>query len=242
MKTDSNLLPASAATARSRRPHLANLNRTKTQPTIEMELRFPCHGQPESTSCDWLEEVREMRGSVLHAAGRRPAFLMPDGKARDSDPSDLHAFHIIARSRGVVAGCIRFRALEHARDSMIAGALGHDTFGAILRDLGMAGGRICEASRWMVMPGFRGQLGRSLAAGLWAASRGLSMDWAIALAGTRDRQDAALIRMGGCPVPSLPTIPSPDFDDELRMLYFNLARPSELMRKQMDEAASMMNL
>ena len=106
----------------------------------------------------------------------------------------------------------------------------------------MAGDRVCEASRWMVMPGFRGHLGRSLAAALWAASRWLSMDWAIALAGTRNRQDVALIRMGGCPVRLLPVIPSLDFDDELRMLYFDLSRPSELMRQQIDEAASLLNL
>jgi hypothetical protein len=209
-----------------------------------MELRFPSNGRPEGASTDWLEEVREMRGRVCYEERRRPWFLMPDGRFRDSDPYDLRALHIVARSGDLVLGCARLMPLANAHRGTISSSLANINiqFDSILRDLGVAKDRVCEASRWVVLPEFRGKLGRSLVAASWAVACWLSMEFAFVLAGTRERQDVALIRMGAHPFRGIPLIPSRTFDDELPLLYFDAAHPSEMMRLQIDHATAALGL
>ena len=52
----------------------------------------------------------------------------------------------------------------------------------------------------------------------------------------------ALIGMGARPVPDIPLISSSTFDDELRLLYFDVFRPSEQICCKMDEAAIALKL
>jgi hypothetical protein len=68
------------------------------------------------------------------------------------------------------------------------------------------------------------------------------MDIAFVMAGTRQKQDLALIRMGARPVSDIPLVRSEVFDDELRLLCFDVPQPSQSMRNQMDEAADALHL
>jgi hypothetical protein len=208
-----------------------------------MELLFPCNSQPQGTAEDWLEEVREMRGRVCYDERRRPWALMRDGRFRDSDPHDPRAFHLVARSRGLIVGCARFMRLTSAPRSVVASALEsiNIQFDFILSDLGVTKDKVFEASRWVVLPEFRGKLGRTLVAASWAVGCWLSMQLAFVLAGTRESQDVALIRMGAHPLRGIPLIPSQTFDDDLRLFYFD-TNPSEVMRRQMDQAAVALKL
>jgi len=132
--------------------------------------------------------------------------------------------------------------LANANYSMIVSTLGGHRFDAVLRALGAARDRVGEASRWAVLPEFRGQLGRSLVAASWAAARSLSIEWAFRPCRYTRPPDMALIHMGARPVSNIPLISSSMFDDELRLLYFDVSYPSEQMRRQMDEAALALKL
>jgi hypothetical protein len=212
----------------------SSLARSPERHQIAMELRIPSNEVPPG---GWLQELREMRGRICYAAARHPSFLMPDGSFCDSDPADLEAFHVIARSGGRAVGCARVLPLANAHSSMISTAIGGDRLESVLKALGTTSNKVCEASRWIVLPEFRGQLGRRLVAASWAVARWLSMEWAFVLACTRDCQDRALIHMGACPVRGIPLIPSRAFDDNLRLLHFDVLHPSDEMRRQLDAAA-----
>jgi hypothetical protein len=121
-------------------------------------------------------------------------------------------------------------------------AIGEERLASILWDLGVTRERACEASRWVVVPEFRGELGPRIVAASWAVARWLSMDVAFVMAGTRQRQDLVLIRMGARPVRAVPLVRSEIFDDELRLLYFDVLQPRPIMRLQMDEAATALHL
>ena len=185
----SNIIPAEFKHAPSP-PPASTLVRASKRQEITMELRFPSKEVPPG---GWLTELREMRGRVWYAAGRRPSFLMPDGSFCDSDPADLEAFHIIARSAGRAVGCARVMPLVNAHSTTLSSAIGVDRLEAIVRDLGTTWNRVCEASRWAVVPEFQDQLDRRLVAASWAVARSLSMEWAFVMAGTRDCQDNAFM-------------------------------------------------
>ena len=163
-------------------------------PKIAMELRFPC-GRSSSLP-SWLREVQEMRGRVCYAEGRRPSFLTAAGDFLDADSADHDAFHIIGRAQGSAVGCARLLRLANHPNGMMASTFGERQFDDILKGLGTTRQRVAEASRWMVLPEYRGGLGRNLIAATWAVVRWTGVDGTVALAGTRQFQDAALIRMG----------------------------------------------
>jgi Acetyltransferase (GNAT) domain len=213
-------------------------------PTTKFEFVAPQSAELTSTesSHNWLTELREMRGAVLYNNGRRPHFRKGNGSFDDPDPIDLQAYHILAYSRGRLAGCARVALLTDIQSGPIASVIGAQRFDRILWDLATTRERACEASRWIVTPDCRGRLGPQIVAASWALARWLSVEIAFVLAGTRDKQDVALVRMGARAISGLPVFPATLFDDELRLLYFNVMHPSEPMQRQMNEAAAALNL
>jgi hypothetical protein len=55
----------------------------------------------------WVDEVRSLRGAALFDNGRRPHFRTGDGSYADSDPIDLHAWHVLAYAGDSLVGCVR---------------------------------------------------------------------------------------------------------------------------------------
>jgi Acetyltransferase (GNAT) domain len=211
----------------------------------DMELRFPDeHGadQGSISASAWLAELREMRGRVFYDQGRRPSFVKTNGDFEDADEADLDAYHVIARSQGQSVGCARVAPLANIRCGLVSSAIGEERVITLLRELGTTRERACEASRWVVVPEFRGELGPRIVAASWAVARWLDMDVAFVMAGTRQKQDMALARMGARPVNAVPLLRSEVFDDELRLLYFDVLRPSEVVRLQIDEATAALDL
>jgi hypothetical protein len=68
------------------------------------------------------------------------------------------------------------------------------------------------------------------------------MDVGLVMAGTRQKQDLALIRMGARPVSGVPLVSCELFDDDLRLLYFDVQRPPHFMWRSIDQAATALNL
>jgi hypothetical protein len=212
---------------------------------VSMELRFldrQVSGGSGTPSPAWLAEVREMRARVWYGQGRRPSFQRADGSFDDSDAVDLRAFHLVARCGDQAVGCARVTPLVNIRSGVVSSLIGERRFETILRERGTDRERVCEASRWAVLPEFRGDLGPRLVAATWAVARWLSMDVAFVMAGTRQKQDLALIRMGARPVSDIPLVQSEVFDDELRLLCFNVRQPSQSMRQHIGEAAAALQL
>jgi hypothetical protein len=205
------------------------------------KLQLRRHVGSDCHSEAWLAEVAEMRGCVLYQQGRRPSFLRSDGSFDDADPIDLNAYHILARLQGRLVGCARIVLLKDIESAAVSSTIGELWFRDILRDLGTTRERACEASRWTVVPECRGELGRRLVVTSWAVARWLDVEVAFVLAGTRQKQDLALIRMGARAIHGLPLFPSDIFDDELRLLYFDVLHPSQSMLRQMFEAAALLN-
>lgn len=139
-------------------------------------------------------------------------------------------------------GCARVAPLASIRSGVVPSTIGEELIATLLHELGTTQERACEASRWIVVPEFRGELGSRIVAASWAVARWLSMKVAFVMAGTRQKQDLVLVRLGARPVNAVPPVRSAVFDDELRLLYFDVLRPCEVMRRQMDEAAVALNL
>jgi hypothetical protein len=213
-------------------------------PAIPIELRFleQHSGGTVRKPPDWLTEVQEMRARTLYDGGRRPSFQKDDCHFEDADSIDLVAYHVVARSLGQVVGCVRVAPLTRIDSGVVSSAIGEEHLANVLSGLGTTRERTRESSRWIVRPEFRGVLGPRLVAGSWAIARWLSMDIGLVMAGTRQKQDLALIRMGARPVNGVPLEPCELLDDDLRLLYFDVARPPHFMRRRIDEAASALDL
>jgi hypothetical protein len=190
----------------------------------------------------WLAEVCEMRGRVCYDQGRRLSFQKTNGSFEDADEVDLNAYNVIARSQSRPVGCARVALLAGIRSGVVSCAIGEERITTLLRELGTTRERACEASRWVVVPEFRGELGPRIVAASWAVARWLCMEVAFVMAGTRQKQDLALTRMGARPLNAVPFVRSEVFDEELRLMYFDVLRPPQFMRRHIDEAAEALNL
>jgi hypothetical protein len=195
-----------------------------------------------TSSSTLLAEVSEMRGRVWYDDGNRPSFRKLDGNFEDFDTIDLRAFHIIARSVGHVVGCARVAPLASVHHGVVSSSIGEARLASLLQSKKVNANRVCEASRWAVLPEFRGELGARLVAATWAVARWLFMEMAFVMAGTRRKQDVALVRMGAQPITEFPLVSSQLFNDELRLLCFDVLHPPESMRRHIDEAAAAMHL
>jgi hypothetical protein len=191
---------------------------------------------------DWLTEMREMRGRTWYDQGRRPSFHKSDGGYSDADPIDLDAYHVIASRAGQVVGCARVLPLKDVTSCSISATIGDQRFQRILQTLETAWERTCEASRWVVVPECRGELGPRLVAASWAVAHWLGIEFAFVLAGTRQKQDLALIRMGARAIRGFPLFHSSVWDDELRLLYFDVLHPPRSIQKQMIVASALLNV
>jgi hypothetical protein len=101
--------------------------------------------------------------------------------------------------------------------------LGENKLEEILRGLGSSLQLSGESGRWIVDPDHRGRrLGGDLMAGVHAVARWLRLRVILGWSGTRNRQDRALMSMGWRPVAGFLTFPAPQFDDDVRLLSFDV--------------------
>jgi hypothetical protein len=185
----------------------------------------------------WLREVREMRGRIFYEDGRRPFFRRPDLSFDDPDPADMNSYHVIASFEGRRVGYARIAPFSGSVPGFISSTIGAEKLHPILRTLNTDEAHACEASRWVVVPEFRGRLGSWMVAASWAIARWLCYDIALVLACTCQKQDLALVRMGAHAVEGLPLFPSHISDDRLRLLYFDVRNPANFMRAKIADAA-----
>jgi hypothetical protein len=188
--------------------------------------RWNSNFETAALTLDWLAEVRALRGKALFDGGKRPAFKTEEGVFLDPDPIDFHAFHILACDEEKLVGCVRVYHLD--RDGLACVAekiLGETKY----RQLFGQAEEIVEIGRWVVDPDY-GATNRDfglcvqLAAASGALARaigevsGTLRGYAICAAGTKNRQDAVLVRMGMAPVPGLAPISCEEYNDNVRIL------------------------
>jgi predicted GNAT family N-acyltransferase len=182
---------------------------------------------PEDGASPWLDDVRQFRGEVLFADGRRRHFRDASGACADPDPLDAVACHALAHDGcGRLVGCIRLVPLA-AHTTMTELLMGPGDLAASLARIGVPRPAVAEVSRWIVHPDWRGShLGARLIAAIWALCA--RHDFAIALAtvGTRDRQDVLLRRAGLCALPEMAPVESATYSDRLIFMYAHVCRPS----------------
>lgn len=196
----------------------------------------------DSAPPDWLIELRRMRGRVLYDAGLRPWFRASGDSFDDPDPADLFAYHILARAEQSIVACARIVPSKSIHSGFIASALGLQEFWTVVDMVRANRAQVCEASRWVVVPEFRGALGGQIVAASGAVIRWLCIRIAFVLAATCRKQDVALIRMGARPINGLPLIASPFSNDKCRLLYFDLMYPSPWMEKRINEMTDALRL
>ena len=100
----------------------------------------------------WLVELSEMRGRVLYAEGRRPAFRLANGRFADPDPLDVYAYHLVAYAATGAVGCIRLVPLADLPECFSEHLVGHQAFAQALDALQMTRPQAVEGGRWMVVP------------------------------------------------------------------------------------------
>ena len=146
---------------------------------VSMELRFldrQASGSRTSSPA-WLAEVREMRGRVFYDPVLRPSFQRADGSYDDSDAVDLGAYHVIARCEGRAVGCARLAPLANIRSGIVSSSIGEARLESLLRDMRTAREHACEASRWAVLPEFRGDLATPCCGDVGCRPLAIHGDW-----------------------------------------------------------------
>jgi predicted GNAT family N-acyltransferase len=173
---------------------------------------------------DWLEDVRSLRGSVLYAGGRRPQFKIAEGRCYDPDPVDLHAYHVLAYREHLLVGCVRLYPLTSDTACCTTEAiLGRQAFAELLLELGAQRSTTVEIGRWVVHPEHRkGGTGVQLAAGAATLAKRLGFKIAVCSAGTEDKQDRILSRMGLKAVPTVGVLKCAAYTDLVRVLYVHV--------------------
>jgi hypothetical protein len=210
----------------------------------------------DESSCEWLDEVRALRGAAFFDHGRRPKFQTADGCFRDSDPIDLYAWHVLAYLGGRLAGCVRIYPLAgNSLSCLTETLLGEKQFREILLCLGRHRNNAIEIGRWVVDPALRAQsslapgIGVQLAAAAGAIALALvnqSEDAnaiAIFSAGSRDNQYRMLSRIGLREVSGIEPLISTEYDDVIRVMYCtrNQTMPARFQRT-MDAMAKDMGI
>jgi N-acyl-L-homoserine lactone synthetase len=190
-----------------------------------LDRRSYCEGR---SLPNWLKEVRSLRGSVLFDNGRRPHFRTGDGRFCDADPIDLYAHHILVHDGMRLVGCVRVYPLVlNGLPCVTEKILGQKTFSEMLHKLGTKRTETVEIGRWIVDPAYRasGRPGVQLA----AASAALAITLGngsvfqrriiVCSAGTGDRQDLMLARIGLSAARVAEAIRCDDFKDNVRVMY-----------------------
>src|SRR6478736_8341115 len=223
--------------------------------SLSWRLRSPLQGRSycEGHSLlDWLKEVRSLRGSVLFDNGRRRHFRTEEGRLFDADPIDLYAYHILAYDAMRLVGCVRvYRLVSNGFSCVTEQILGEKTFSEMLHKLGARRTETVEIGRWIVHPAYRA--GGRPAVQLAAASAALAITLGngslaqrgivVCSAGTGDRQDLMLARIGLAAVPTTEPIKCDEFKDDIRVMYcINTQRLNPRFRRIMDEMAKTIGL
>jgi hypothetical protein len=205
----------------------------------------------------WVGEVRSLRGSAFFDNGRRPHFRTSDGRYVDSDPIDLHAWHVLAYAGDSLVGCVRVYPLagRGGPPCLTETLLGEEQFSEMLRRLGKQRDNAIEIGRWVVDPALRTQgslapgIGAQLAAGSGSLAFALvnrSEDVngvAIFSAGSRDKQYMMLSRLGLRPVSGIEPVVSTEYDDVIRVMYCtNTEELQSRFRRMMYAMAETMGL
>jgi len=181
---------------------------------------------------NWVDEVRSLRGAVLFDHGRRPHFVAGNGCYSDSDPMDLHAWHVLAYAGERLVGCVRVYPLAGGGPPCLTEKLiGEDQFSQALRRMGKNRSKTIEVGRWVVDPAFRTGsslapgIGVQLAAGAGALAFALAHQWedisngvVMFSAGSRDKQYLVLSRLGLKPVSGIEPVASIEYDDVIRVM------------------------
>ena len=197
----------------------------------------------------WVDEVRSLRGAALFDNGRRPHFKTGDGYYADSDPIDLHAWHVLAYASDGLAGCVRVYPLAgDGPPCLTETLLGEEQFSQLLRRLGRHRDNTIEIGRWVVDPRLRKQpglapgIGVQLAAGAGALALALvnaaedENGVAIFSAGSRDKQYTLLSRLGLKPVSGIEPLFSAEYDDVIRVMYCTKTQELQLRFQRMMDA------
>jgi len=199
--------------------------------SLSWRLRSPLQGRSycEGHSLpDWLKEVRSLRGSVLFDNGRRRHFRTEEGRFSDADPIDLYAYHILAYDAMRLVGCVRvYPLVSNGFSCVTEQILGEKTFSELLHKVGAQRTETVEIGRWIVHPAYRAS-GRP-AVQLAAASAALAITLGngsvfqrkiiVCSAGTGDRQDLMLARIGLSAARAVEAITCDDFKDNVRVMY-----------------------
>ncbi|MGA9673220.1 MAG: GNAT family N-acyltransferase [Terracidiphilus sp.] len=237
----------------------SRLRLEKPSSFLSWQLHSPVQGSIKGASeswPEWVEEVRSLRGAAFFDHGRRPHFMTSEGHYADSDPIDLHAWHLLAYAGDSLVGCVRAYPLAAGGPPCLTEMLlGAEQFSQMLRGMGRHRDNAIEIGRWVVDPALR--LSESLAPGIavqLAAGAG-ALAFAIAnqsgdangvaifSAGSRDQQYLMLSRLGLKPVSGVDPVPSAEYDDDIRVMYCTRAEelPSRF-RRMIDAMADAIGL
>jgi hypothetical protein len=202
-------------------------------------IRWEVHSPPGiRDAADWLPELSEMRARVLYEEGRRPSFRLVDGTFADRDGHDEFAYHLIARASSQAIGSIRLVPLHTPARSVTEEAAGPQAFSDALARMRVQAEEAAECGRWVVVPDWRNTLvGMRLIAGIIAIGRHLGYRMLIGPAGVRDGQASLLTAVGMRPLPCLPRVHVPRYDDELDILYLLPSLVTASFARVIDEMA-----
>jgi predicted GNAT family N-acyltransferase len=209
---------------------------------VQLPLRQTLDWELPTLPSNWLPELQQMRGRVLYADGRRPAFRLPDGSFADADTIDLDAYHVMVRYNFHIVACTRVLLLSVGTRGVVASSVGQNLADSLVTALRMSGKVVCEGSRWIVAPEYRSQkLGFHIMAASLAVARWLGVGTAFVMAGVRG-QRRLLMRMGARAVENTPIVTSNVYDDEMTLLAFDIMNPTTSMLHAVDEMAETLNL
>jgi hypothetical protein len=193
---------------------------------------------------DWLAELSEMRGRLLYAEGRRPAFRLANGNFADDDALDRGAYHLLAYAATGLVGCVRLVPLATVAQCGTETLVGSQPWQNALLALHVSRHQVAECGRWIVAPEYRctSMLAMRLAAGVIAIGRQLEHKILVAATGTRDGQANLLIRIGFQPLPTLAPLAVPLYSDEVQFIYINPRSASAKFTLLIDQMAEQLAL
>jgi hypothetical protein len=151
-----------------------------------------------------------------------------------------------------LVGCVRvYRLVSNGFSCVTEQILGEKTFSEMLHKLGAQRTETVEIGRWIVHPAYRAS-GRP-AVQLAAASAALAITLGnaslvqrgivVCSAGTGDRQDLMLARIGLAAVPATEPIKCDEFKDTVRVMYcINTQQLNPRFLRIMDEMAKTIGL
>lgn len=108
---------------------------------------------------DTLAQIRQFRGKVLYAHGRRPQFRDSSGRYRDRQELDHHSMHLLLREDKscTLVGCIRFALCEEIDCGQVEAIFSAQRTAAFINRLGLRRSDILEGGRLIISPLYQGK-------------------------------------------------------------------------------------